>query len=133
MTVKRKDLIVDFVLGLLVVTFCYLNPQNPDTTVIHRMLDGCFVAGTLLCGAGVILFCSSKGAFNILGYGLKFGLNLILPVGKNPWMADGERESYYDYCVRKSEEQSKTFLHLLITGAVFMLASLVLLIIYLQG
>ena len=129
---KRKDLIVDFVLGLLVVSFCYFNPSNPESTVIHRILDGCFVAGILLCGSGTILFCSSKGAFNIFGYGAKFGLSLIIPIGKNPWMGDGERETYYDYCARKAEEKPKSFVPMLIVGGVFLLASLVLLVIYLN-
>lgn len=132
MTIKLKEVIVDFVLGLLVVSFNYFN-NSADATIIHRLLDGTFVAGVLLTGIGILLFCANKGAFNIFGYGVKYGLSLILPIGKNPWAADGERETYYDYCMRKAEKEPKSFLPLLISGGVYLVISVVLLVIYLNA
>ena len=131
MTIKRKDLIVTVVVGVLVVLFCFFNSADRGYSVIHRLCDGCFTAGILLGGIGVIMFCANKGALNLFGFGAKFGLNLILPIfGKNPWNADGERETYYDYCQRKAEQEPKPVSHLLITGGAYLLLAVVLLVVY---
>lgn len=133
MTVNRKDLIVAAVLGVLITSFCFFNSADRGYTIVHRLCDGCFTTGILLTGFGVIMYCANKGAFNLFGFGAKFGLNLILPIfGKNPWNADGEQETYYDYCMRKAEQEPKPVSHLLITGTVFLIAAAVLLVVYLN-
>ena len=135
MTINRRDLIVAAVLGVLIASFCFFSSADRGYTIVHRICDGCFTTGILLTGIGVIMHCSNKGALNLFGFGAKFGLNLILPIfGKNPWTADGERETYYDYCMRKAEADPKPVSHLLIVGGAFLVTAAILLVVYLiQG
>ena len=133
MSDKRKEFAVAVVLGLLIAGFVFFGTADRGHSVIHRACDGCFAAGMLLGGMGVILYCANQGAFNIFGFGARYGLNLILPIfGKNPWAANGERETYYDYCEKKREQEPKPVSHLLITGAAFLLIAAVLLVVYLN-
>lgn len=132
MTDKRKDLIVTAASGLLIIAFVYFNTADFGYSIVHRICDGCFVTGVMLFGAGIILHCSNKGALNLFGYSAKFGLSLIVPVGKNPWTANGERETYYDYCERKAKQEPKPISHLLIVGGAYLAIAVVLLIIYLM-
>ena len=132
MTIKRKDLIVTAITGLLIVAFCYFGSADRGYTIVHRLCDGCFTTGVLFAGVGIILHCANKGALNLFGYGARFGLSLILPIGKNPWMANGERETYLDYCQRKSEQEPKPVSHLLIVGGVYLVIAAVLLVVYLN-
>lgn len=130
MTNKAKNLIITFMLGLIVVFICCISPSSSDTPVLNRLIDGCFVSGVLIGGAGVMAFCSSRGAFDIFGYGIMYGVSLILPVGKNPWLSNGNRESYYDYRERKREKKRKPFGAMLIIGGVYLALSVLLLIPY---
>ena len=131
MTQKRKELIVTLCAGLLIVAFCYYNSADYGHSIIHRLCDGCFVTGVMFTGAGLVLHCANKGALNIFGYSFKLGLNLILPLGNNPWRATGERETYFEYCQRKEEEGPKPVSHLLISGGVYLALAGILLVVYL--
>lgn len=134
MSIKRKDLIVDYAVGLMIAAFVYISNQTiaevEQWDIFHMLCNGCFTAGALLLGVGGILFCANKGAFSLFGYSIKFGINLILPLGNNPWRAKGERESYYDYCQRKAEKPKLSTVPLLISGGTYMLLSVVFLLLH---
>ena len=131
MSVNRKDLIVSAVCGLMFVLFVFYGGADQEFTIVHRLCNGFFVAGVMMGGAGVILHCANKGAFDLFGYSAREGLNLIMPIfGSNPLTAEGKRESYYDYCVRKREEPRKPVGHLLIVGGGYLLISGILLIVH---
>ena len=130
MSINRKDLIIDFALGLLIAGFVCVGIKDQGFEIFHLLHNGTFVAGGFLFSAGVILYCANKGAFNLFGYSLKFGINLILPLGNNPWRATGERETYYDYCQRKAEAPNKAFAPLMIAGAAYILVSIVFVLLH---
>ena len=131
MSINRKDIIVSAVCGLMFVLFVFYGSDEQNFTVVHRLCNGFFVAGMMLGGAGVILHCASKGAFDLFGYSAREGLNLIMPIfGSNPLTAEGKRESYYEYCTRKREEPRKPIGHLLIVGGGYLLISGILLIVH---
>ena len=130
MSIKRKDLIANAIAGLLIAMFCFFNTADRGFTVLRRLCDGSFVAGVMIFGAGVILFCANRGAFNLFGYSARMGLSLIFPIGKNPWDGSRGRETYYDYCERKAQEPAKPVSPLLIVGGGYILIAMILLIIY---
>ena len=131
MSINRKDLIVSAVCGLMIVTFVFYASAENEFTVIHRLCNGFFVAGMMMGGAGLILHCASKGAFDLFGYSAKEGLNLIMPIFSRDHLSpDGKKESYYDYCMRKREEPKKPIGHLLIVGGGYLLISGILLIVH---
>ena len=131
MSINRKDLIVAAVCGLMFVTFVFYGSADQEFTIVHRLCNGFFVAGMMMGGAGVILYCAGKGAFDLFGYSAKEGLNLIMPIFSRDHLSpDGKKESYYDYCMRKREEPKKPIGHLLIVGGGYLVLSGILLVVH---
>ena len=130
MKTNRKDLILSITIGLMIVLISFTLSAERGFTLVHRLSDGCFTAGVLLCGIGGIFFCANKGAFNLLGFSASRALKVITGFGKDP--AEDEHDAYYNYCVAQSEKGEKPFAHLLIGGAMFIVAAVVFLIIYLM-
>ena len=128
MKTNRKDLILSVTIGLMIVMISFTLSAERGYTLVHRLSDGCFSAGILLCGIGGIFFCSNKGAFNLLGYTASRAFKVITGFGKDP--SENEHDGYYNYCVAQAEKGDKPFAHLLIGGALFLAASIVFLVIY---
>lgn len=130
MKTTRKDLVLSMVIGLAIASLVVVVSAERGFSLIHRLSDGCFSAGVLLCGIGGIFFCANKGAFNLLGYSASLAGKVITGWGKDP--GEGGRDAYYNYCVRQAEKEPKPFAHLLIGGAVYLAAATVFLVIYLM-
>lgn len=130
MKLERRDLIVSAVVGLAITMLSLLLSADRGFTLIHRLSDGCFTAGVILCGLGGIFFCANKGAFNLLGFSGSRALKVITGYGKDP--SEDGRDAYYNYCMAQAEKPAKPFAHLLIGGAVFLVAAVVFLVIYLM-
>ncbi len=128
MKVQRKDLILSTVIGLAFVIFVVTSNADRGYTLVHRLCDGTFTAAALLIGAGGLIHCANKGFFNILGYGAKRAISLIIPVMSNPW--DNVRDGYFEYCQGQAEKPAKPCAHLLIVGCVYLVVSAVLLVVY---
>lgn len=90
--------------------------------------DGFTVAAVLYLGFGAIMWVSSTGFFDIFAYALKRAAHAIVP-----GMVDDDTGRYYEYKVEK-EEKRKGFLEnfTLVLGAIFLLISIVLLIVWHQ-
>ena len=130
MKIQRRDLIVSAVVGLAIVALSIALSAGRGFTMIHRLSDGCFTAGVILCGLGGIFFCSNKGAFNLLGFSGSRALKVITGYGKDP--STDNRDAYYNYCMEQAAKPAKPFAHLLIGGAVYLAAAILFLIIYLM-
>ena len=128
MQTNRKDLVLGTMIGLMIVIIVVTLSADRGYTLVHRLSDGCFTAGVLLCGFGGIFFCSNRGAFNLLGFSASRALKIITGYGKDP-AADG-RDAYYNYCREQNDKEPKPFAHLLIAGVGYLIASVIFLVIY---
>ena len=128
MKTTRKDLVLSLVIGLAIVSLVFTISADRGFSLVHRLSDGCFTAGVLLCGVGGIFFCANKGAFNLLGFSASYARKLITGWGKDP--ANEGHDAYYNYCVRQVEKEPKPFAHFLIGGAAYLAAAIVFLVIY---
>lgn len=57
--------------------------------VARCVSDGFFIAGVLLTGIGILVFCARNGTFDMLAYGVKIAIRTIFKAGG--------AESFYDY------------------------------------
>lgn len=128
---KRKDLIVSTVIGFLIVVFVVMMSAERGYSMTHRLSDGCFTASVMLCGIGGIIFCSNRGAFNLLGFSTSHIIKLITGYGKDP--GEQNHDAYYNYCMKQAEKPAKPFGHLLIVGAIYLLAAVLFLALYLMA
>lgn len=127
MTDKQKSIVTDFVLGLAaVVLVIYLN-RDQGYPVVHLLCDGFFVAAVLLLGSGGLVICRNKGAFDMMGYGVKSVVNMVIPATR---LGGPEQdEDYPTYCQRKAAER-KPAPHLLVAGGIYLALSVVCMVIY---
>lgn len=97
----------------------------PLADTLMALSDGCFVAGVLLAGISGLSWVSSRGGYDIFGFGistLKSHFN---------HSKDFRAESFYDYKVRKDKERKAWLIEALVVGAVFIALAIVFLIVYL--
>lgn len=97
---------------------------NDSEKIWQALCDCFFVPGILLFLFGVLVFCTNGGTFDMLGFGAKkfFGLFRREKTEEN-------RESFYDYRVRKQKNR-RSFGYLLIVGAVFLMVAVVFFLLY---
>ncbi len=87
--------------------------------------DGFFVVGLLATGLGLLIWVSTTGFFDILGYGVKSLLVLFTSLKK-----PRDHISFYDYKQIRNENRGKPRHALLLSGAACILLSLACLAVY---
>ena len=91
----------------------------------YRILSNAFtVPGVLLLMVGVLLYISTTGVFDTLGYALGRFARSLIPG------AQYRDEKFYDYKTRKNEKRAGGYSCLFIVGAAFTLVAIVFLILY---
>ena len=87
--------------------------------------DGCFVAGVVFTGLGLLTWVSTTGFFDMFGYAMKSLLVLFTPLKKPQ-----EHAKFYEYKMEKEAKRQKAKTTVLFTGIGYILASLVFLYLY---
>jgi len=114
----------------LVIVFLFIAANKGfagtlSTQELMRVLsDGFFVSGILVCGCGLMMFVSSKGAFDSIAFGVKAAIRIIFKTD--------EGESYYDYKQRKAEKTTSC-MHLIVVGAVLLVVSVIFVGLFYQA
>lgn len=122
--IPKGDLLASLVLGAAVAAaVCALNVSR-DYGWARSVCDGAFVAAVLLLGMGGLKLARNKGTFDVAGYGLKYVIELALPI-----LRHGEKEDLYQYRERKAQER-KSSTGMLLAGGVFLIAAFAALGVY---
>lgn len=87
--------------------------------------DGFFVVGLLATGLGLLIWVSTTGFFDIMGYGVKSLLVLFSPMKKPK-----EHLSFFDYKQIRDASRGKPRHALLLSGVACILLSLACLAVY---
>ncbi len=91
--------------------------------IISKLTDCFTIAGVLLTGAGALSWASSKGAYDVLKYGVD---SLIKPFTSRRF----EFESLYDFKQRKAESRKPWNKEMLQVGLCFLAVAILMLIVY---
>lgn len=94
--------------------------------VMATLSDACFVPGVLLAGAGLIVFASNGGAFDMLSYAAIRFFDLFKKDCRN-----NKYKDYYEYRQAKKEKK-RGMAFMLIVGVVFIAVAAIFLIVYYQ-
>ena len=99
--------------------------QKALVDVYHILCDSFFVAGVLTLAAGLLVFSSNEGTFDMLVYGVKTFMNVFRrdPIRKY--------DTFYDYRAAR-EEKKFPFAFLVICGSVFLTVAFVMYYLYCQ-
>ncbi len=97
--------------------------QEPDMAERFGILSNCFLfPAVLIGGIGALSWIANEGTFDMLSYGFGTFLQFLHPQKK--W------ESFYEYKMRKQENQKGWLKHYLVIGLVCFIASVICLILY---
>lgn len=94
---------------------------------LHIIADGVGVSGLLGILIYLMSFVSSKGAFDFLSYSVQL---LVLNIFNPKYRQEKFPKTYYDYKVLKDSANRKPLLGIIIASVPFLLAGIILLIIY---
>ena len=122
-----KKYLITAAVGLLMVGAIVwskdLFAQTEPVTVFHILCDAFFASGIVIFAAGVLVFSSNEGTFDIFVYGISSFVDMFRKKSMKKY------NTFFDY--RESREDLKLpFGFLLLTGAVFIAVSLVMLYFY---
>ena len=118
-----------FVLIVVFITIVLTKNVFPISKLDVFFLNLCdifFVSAVVLCGVGLISYMSSKGAYDIFGYGVKSLVYLFSPNKR----ALAERKDFYEYKQEKNSKRNSWLKEFLIFGLICLAISIVFLILY---
>lgn len=122
--------IITSVVGIIIfiVIICTQKVWDADGAygVMRILSDACFVPGVLLAGAGLIVFASNGGAFDMLAYAAIKFFDLFRKDCRNKKYKD-----FYEYREAKKDKK-RGMAFMLIVGAVFIAFAVIFLIVYYQ-
>lgn len=116
---KAFDILKCLFSGLLLAFIVFIIQRDRGFGLFHCLSDACFSSGVLLAGAGGLLFAASKGVFDLMFYSVHSLFTVTFRRDR--------RESFAEYTAERREKR-RDFKALLITGAVFILLSVIFLI-----
>lgn len=131
---KNRSLIikyaVTFAIGLLLSLGIFLLKdlfsQTEPIMIFSILSDGFFITGALLIGAGLIVLCTNQGLFD----GLTYAFYTLFVTHNWSRTKLEDKKSYVEYREDKAEKRGGTPLYLIIVGAVFLTAAIVMLMLY---
>lgn len=98
-------------------------------SIIVLLADATFVTGVVIVGVGLIAFIAKKGTFDSLGFAVE---SVLVVRNWSPKRRFKERESFSEYKERKEEarKEKKGLSFLYPVGGIYILASVILVIVY---
>lgn len=99
--------------------------QTAPVEIFHILTDAFFVVGTVITCAGLLVFSSNEGSFDMLVYGVKSFLDMFRKSSMKKY------DTFYDYRESRADKKLK-FGFLLICGLMFLTISLVMYFFYRQ-
>ena len=118
-------LAIDIAAALLIMWSKDLFVQTDPKIIFHILCDAFFVVGVVTTSAGLLVFSSNEGTFDMLVYGVKTFMDLFRKTSLRKY------DTFYDYRMSKADQKIK-FGFLLICGAVFLALSFVMYYFYCQ-
>ena len=104
---------VGLVLAFVIMLAQNIFGQEKGSDVFRILSDSFFVSGVLLTGAGLLLFVSNNGMFDMLSYGIT-----TFFVARKKNVKERKYKDYYEYKQAKSEKK-RSCAYLLIVGLAF--------------
>ena len=99
------------------------SPTKEET--LRYLTDGFGIAGGMIVGIGLLVWVSTKGIFDGIGYGISSMINMRWTGNKMDWH---KKETFSEYRDRKAEKRKSTiWIPIVAVGGAFILISLAIL------
>lgn len=114
------------VMGTCTFLVLYLRQHSADLEQAEKYLnlaDAFTIPAVIMLMVGVLVWISTTGSFDMLGYGLKKAKDAFIP---SPYT----HEQFYDYKMRKNEKRIKGYSFMFISGGIYLIPAVVFNILY---
>lgn len=122
-TLKKylKSSLTGLIIAFIIMVLKGIFKAVSNYEILRAVCDGFFVSGVLLICFGLLIFSSNMGTFDMISYGVRQVVRIIVP-------SRFEKQSFYDYRAEKQKKQ-KAFLPMIFCGiGEVIIAGLILLI-----
>lgn len=113
---------IETILFFLICWLGHYTALETDQERLRVLCDAFTIPGLLLVALSGLIFAANNGTFYGLGYGLRTAKQILLP------FLPSEHMKYRDYIAKKKEKKVSGYRFILISGLVFLLAGISLLI-----
>lgn len=118
-------LLVESVLTALIAYGKDVFAQTAPVTVYHILCDSFFVVGTVTLCAGLLVFSSNEGTFDMLMFGVRTFVDAFRKESAKKY------DTFYDYRVSR-QEKKLPYGFLMICGLIFLAVAFVMYYLYRQ-
>ncbi len=116
------------ILALSIMSYRGLFTVEGSGERIMIICDGFTVTALLFLSVGLLIWVSTTGFFDIFAYAVRKGAHVLIP-----FLKEEELSGFYEYKLDKEQERkNKSEKSMLIVGAVFLLFSIILTMVWYQ-
>ena len=123
--------IVGLLMALAVCLYKGVFRETDPALIIRYLSDACLMPGVLLTGIGLLSFLKKEGTYDGLTYSFH-SMRMASARRFSDEAHDDMARTYYDY-KQSVKAKRKVAWHLIIVGGVFLLAAIVLTIVFLKA
>lgn len=116
-------------IGVVINALVIVLNLKQEYSFVHKLCDGCFVAGGLLLCVGGLKFARNEGTFDMMAYGLNSALKITFPWMKSNSPLERKEEDFVEYKERKSQKR-RPARNLVLAGLIYLAIAGVLMVIY---
>ncbi len=95
------------------------------TVVYLNLADAFCIPAMVMIALGALVWVSTTGFFDSLGYIVKIGVRALIPMARK-----GQYEKYYDYKVRKDGKRITGYGFILISGCIYLLIGVIFTLLF---
>lgn len=117
-------LAVGLLIALIVLLAKSVFTQTDVTEIIRILSDAFFISGVVLTAAGLLVFVSAGGAFDMIAYGFRM---LFVMLRRD--LSKRKYKDYYEYRQAR-QEKKRSIAYLLIVGIAMLAVAVVFLILF---
>lgn len=88
------------------------------------LADAFTIPGVVMIMAGLLVWVTSRGGFDMISYGLLRAKDSLIPGSKH------SGEQYYDYKVRQDKKRPKGYSFMFISGGIYLVPAIIFNILY---
>jgi hypothetical protein len=127
-SIIKKYLISFIVMGLITVGVLLLREHFTtdisDEIKFLNLADAFSIPAVVMIMAGLLVWVTSQGGFDMISYGLLRAKDSLIPGSKH------SGEQFYDYKMRQDKKRPKGYSFMFISGGIYLIPAIIFNILY---
>lgn len=122
---KYRSFLITFIVGLAIVLTVFSSKKDVSLGINQGTMalisDGCFTAGVVLAGMGLLTWIGNDGFFNIFAYGTKAFFRVFSFDSSKRKM----NQSFYEYKIEQAGKSKGRNYDVLIVGCLYLIVAII--------